>query len=99
MQRLIAIESMDDKSISFSTSFILQYAYPESAGNSQNQSALPAAQEVTDNSLKTTFLMAYYVGIFVFAEAAFVFMALREYVQDLLGITDVDVIRGKMKIV
>jgi hypothetical protein len=38
-------------------------------------------------------LSVWYVGIFVTAEAAFILMALREYIQDLLGITDNELIR------
>jgi hypothetical protein len=34
-----------------------------------------------------------YVGMFLTAEAAFILMALREYLQDVLGIRDVDLIR------
>ena|SRR5215831_1829714 len=39
-----------------------------------------------------SWLMFFYIGMFVFAEAAFIFMAIREYIQDLLHLTDVDVI-------
>lgn len=37
----------------------------------------------------------YYVGMFVCAEAAFILMATKEYLQDLLKVTDVEVMRGK----
>jgi hypothetical protein len=37
-------------------------------------------------------LLLIYVGIFVTAEAAFVLMAIKEYLQDLLGLTDVKLI-------
>jgi hypothetical protein len=37
---------------------------------------------------RATLLMVLYLAIFLFAEAAFVVMALREYLQDLLGISD-----------
>lgn len=39
-------------------------------------------------------LSAYYLGIFVFAEIAFVLMALREYLQDALKLDEVDLLRG-----
>ena len=39
-------------------------------------------------------LTAYYLGIFAFAEAAFVLMALKEYLLDLLHLSDVDLITG-----
>jgi hypothetical protein len=37
-------------------------------------------------------LILWYLGIFVFAEAAFILMALREYLQDLLKIEEMDLI-------
>jgi len=37
-------------------------------------------------------LTMYYLGIFIFAETAFVLMALREYLQDLLHLEDKDLI-------
>jgi len=40
-------------------------------------------------------LAAYYLGIFVFAEAAFVFMALREYLQDELQLDEQALLRAK----
>lgn len=42
-----------------------------------------------------TKLMASYTGFFVFAEAAFVLMATKEYLQELLGLSDNDLIRGQ----
>lgn len=39
-------------------------------------------------------LAGYYLGIFVFAEAAFVLMALREYLQDVLHIDERDLLHG-----
>lgn len=42
-----------------------------------------------------TKLMASYTGFFVFAEAAFVLMATKEYLQELLGFSDNDLIRGR----
>ena len=37
----------------------------------------------------------YYVALFVTAEAAFIMMATKEYLQDLLGLEDREVIRGR----
>ena len=37
-------------------------------------------------------LLLIYIGIFLTAEAAFVLMAIKEYLQDLLGLTDVNLI-------
>lgn len=39
-------------------------------------------------------LLLLYIGIFVFAEAAFILMALKEYLQDLIMLTDIDLIHG-----
>ncbi len=41
---------------------------------------------------RATILIVLYLGIFLFAVAAFVLMALREYLQDLLGVTDRDLL-------
>jgi len=38
-------------------------------------------------------LMIIYVGIFITAEAAFILMAIKEYLQDLLGLSDMDLIK------
>jgi hypothetical protein len=38
-------------------------------------------------------LFASYIGIFASAEAAFALMAIKEYLQDLLGLSDPDIIR------
>ncbi|GAC1357784.1 MAG: hypothetical protein NVSMB3_04540 [Acidobacteriaceae bacterium] len=40
-------------------------------------------------------LSACYLGIFVFAEIAFVLMALREYLQDVLQLEEVELLRGR----
>jgi hypothetical protein len=40
-------------------------------------------------------LQAYYLGIFLFAESAFVVMALREYGYGILHVPEEDVLRGK----
>jgi hypothetical protein len=40
-------------------------------------------------------LIALYLGMFVFAESAFVLMALREYLQDILGLDERNLIAGK----
>ena len=42
-------------------------------------------------------LMATYLAFFLSAEAAFVLMATREYVQDLLQLTDLDLIHGNQR--
>jgi hypothetical protein len=42
-------------------------------------------------------LMLLYLGIFIFAESAFILMALKEYLQDLLKIEETTLIRGAHK--
>ncbi len=41
---------------------------------------------------KSSTLMMYYFGIFLFAELAFILMAIKEYLQDVIGLTDKQVI-------
>ena len=45
--------------------------------------------------LMSTGLLALYLGIFVFAESAFIVMAIKEYLQDLVRLAEIDLIRGK----
>jgi hypothetical protein len=40
-------------------------------------------------------LLALYLGIFVFAESAFIIMAIKEYVQDLVRLSEMNLICGK----
>ena len=42
-------------------------------------------------------LAASYLGIFIFAELAFVLMAIREYLQDLLHLDEEALLRGKIR--
>ena len=39
-------------------------------------------------------LIIYYLGIFLFAEAAFIIMAIKEFLQDILELREIDVING-----
>jgi len=39
-------------------------------------------------------LVGCYLGIFISAEVAFVMMALKEYLQDQLGLSEIEVIKG-----
>lgn len=50
--------------------------------------ALPETYEIPAGNA----LMFWYLGIFVFAEAAFVLMAMKEYIQDLVRLTETDII-------
>lgn len=43
-------------------------------------------------------LAACYLGIFIFAELAFVLMAMREYLQDLLHLDEAELLRGKGRV-
>jgi hypothetical protein len=43
-------------------------------------------------------LAACYLGIFIFAELAFVLMAIREYLQDLLHLDEVALLRGNARV-
>ena len=43
---------------------------------------------------KGTTLLALYLGMFVFAEASFILMAMKEYLQDILGYTEIALIMG-----
>ena len=43
-------------------------------------------------------LAASYLGIFIFAELAFVLMAMREYLQDALHLDEVSLLRGKARV-
>jgi hypothetical protein len=43
-------------------------------------------------------LAASYLGIFIFAELAFVLMAIREYLQDLLHLDEVALLRGNVRV-
>ena len=43
-------------------------------------------------------LAACYLGIFIFAELAFVLMAIREYLQDLLHLDEVALLHGKARV-
>jgi hypothetical protein len=59
----------------------------------------PATIDPLDSPLETIpwsmWLTVYYLGIFAFAEAAFVLMALKEYLIDLLHLSDVLLITGR----
>ena len=41
-------------------------------------------------------LMVLYLGIFVFAEASFILMAIKEYLQDLLELSEIELMRGPL---
>jgi hypothetical protein len=38
--------------------------------------------------------MLFYIAIFTCAEAAFILMAIKEYLQDLVGLSELELIRG-----
>ncbi len=43
----------------------------------------------------STLLALYYMGIFITAESAFILMAIKEYLQDLVGLSDFMILRGE----
>ncbi|HEV2148434.1 MAG TPA: hypothetical protein VGR37_13610 [Longimicrobiaceae bacterium] len=55
----------------------------------------PLAGTPLDQIPLGTELVLYYIGIFVCAEAAFIVMAIREYLQDLVGLSEQDLIFGR----
>jgi hypothetical protein len=68
-------------------------ATPEVAGRfPDTTAALLQAQslEIPEGTL----LMIFYLGIFLFAESAFIVMALKEYLQDLLKVSELDLVAG-----
>lgn len=52
--------------------------------------------EASDSLERSVTLPLWYLGIFVSAEAAFILMALREYLQDLVGLSEQDLIYGPL---
>ncbi len=58
-----------------------------------NADAARILKEVSFNEIPDdTMLTLTYLGIFIMAEAAFIVMAIKEYVQDLLGITEIQIL-------
>jgi hypothetical protein len=51
--------------------------------------------EISKSPNDSIVLLLYYLGIFLFAEAAFILMAIKEYLQDLLKISEEDIINFK----
>jgi hypothetical protein len=84
--------------------FMYQRLLSESMANKRISVGLPAS-EVTDTAIleisylsqtpEASLLMIFYLGIFVTAESAFVLMAIREYLQDLLQFSETELIRGR----
>lgn len=60
---------------------------------------VPSLRTILDGSYPEIpygfWLRSLYIGMFVAAEAAFILMATREYIQDLLKLSDVEVISGR----
>jgi hypothetical protein len=78
-------------------------AYHSVLGNSLETLSLAGAHVSTSTLLAKIdyreipagqMLIALYLGMFVFAESAFVLMALREYLQDVLGLDERSLITG-----
>lgn len=56
-----------------------------------------ANAEITKFPQQGMLLMLSYLGIFLFAESAFMLMAIKEYMQDLLHITEKQIIYGNYR--
>lgn len=50
--------------------------------------------QISSTPREAHLLMLYYFGIFICAEAAFIFMAIKEYLQDILGFSEQVLIDG-----
>lgn len=83
-------------------SFLLIFAYNEvldrsvdlREGVDASKFDFILANTELDDIFYSSQLMLLYIGIFVAAESAFILMAIKEYLQDLLKITDLNLIRG-----
>jgi hypothetical protein len=88
---------------SISCAFKYQHLLISSVVSKREKFELPP-NEVTDLDILTkglesqtpesTWLMLYYLGIFMTAEAAFILMAIKEHLQDLATLAEMDLIRG-----
>jgi|SRR5271157_1946273 len=65
-----------------------------SVGITESASQILVRTDAPDIPGATT-LIASYLGIFIFAEAAFAVMALREYLQDLMGVSEQELLGGR----
>ncbi len=69
-------------------------------GSRADDTSKTILQQTDLNGIKySSRLMILYLAIFLTAEAAFVIMAIKEYLQDLVGLTEMDLIRGYKEIV
>jgi hypothetical protein len=89
LEQLLDMEAIGRKPPNSSRAFLLKYAYPENVSRT-------SISEPRKSAAPTSLLIVYYIGIFACAEGAFVLMAMREYLQDLLGLTDDVVIKFKV---
>ncbi len=77
--------------LSLSSAFSYNYVVEDLISGHRKYSDLTrygVLQNVSLSSYGSSLLMISYLGIFIFAEAAFILMAIKEYLQDLLQISD-----------
>jgi hypothetical protein len=73
--------------------FLLDAIVPRDANSLVRQQYLQTFPPFSP--IYSTYLIIMYLGLFVFAESAFVLMAVKEYLQDVLHLSDVEVIHGQ----
>jgi hypothetical protein len=74
---------------------VREIAFRSGDANSATRSFESILKETNLNDIKySSRLMILYVAIFLTAEAAFIMMAIKEYLQDLVGLTEMDLIKG-----
>jgi hypothetical protein len=67
-------------------------------GESTASSVILATTEF-DDIPNSSFLILAYLMIFIMAEAAFIMMAIKEYLQDLVGLSEIELIKGPTELV
>ena len=89
--------------LAFTFTLVYHYYLNESIGvvksrfTSINTEELLSQAPVDQIPYATTLTLSY-LAIFIMAEAAFILMAIKEYIQDLLGVTDIEIMtRYEMK--
>jgi hypothetical protein len=79
--------------LSFTSVMTYHYYLTQSLSGSANPAAV--LKDTTFNDIRYGLqLTASYLGIFITAEAAFILMAIKEYLQDMLGLNDMEILSG-----
>jgi len=98
-KRIIRINALPAVLIFFSLACLLGYHYflegiiPSYLKLEARQ---PYLQSATPTPFQSITLLGLYLGVFIFAEAAFILMAIKEYLQDVLGLSDLQIISKKI---